>query len=805
MKRNLLLGIALLLGAAFTVKAQSDLSYQNPPEEIANLIEAPRTPGVLPHEGGEWILLFDRPAYPDIEQVAQDELRLAGTRINPQTNGQSRSYHYINLRLLDVETKAVTAFKGLPESPKLENFRISPDEAYIAFTHTTDAGIELWVASIANTEARKLTGPVVNDALPGRPYEWTPDSKTLVFKSVLQDRGAPPEENPVPDGPVVQENTGGKAPVRTYQDLLETPHDQALFTYYASSVLKKTDLQGRTSSLGHKGIIRSVDASPNGKYLKVNTIHKPFSYIVPYYRFPFTVDILTPKGDYIAQIASIPLAEDVPKGFGSVRTGPRNFQWRADAPAEIYWVEAQDEGDAMKEAEVRDKLFVLDEPFDGEPQPVLSLKNRYGGISWGNKELAMVSSWWWSNRNLKTIRFYPGDPDKGKTIIFDRSFEDRYNDPGNFLMKRDENGFSRLVTTNGGNTLFLVGEGASPEGNRPFLDRFDLESGESERLWRSKAPYYEQPYELIDTENLKLITRREAVREQPNYFLRDLKNESLKQLTEFPHPYPQLKDIHKELLKYSRKDGVQLTGTLYLPYKEEEKNKNLPVVMWAYPREYKSAKAAGQVKDSPYRFDRIGWWSPLVWLTQGYAVLDDPSMPIIGEGDEEPNDTFVPQLVSSAKAGIDTLAEMGVADTSRIAIGGHSYGAFMTANLLAHSDMFAAGIARSGAYNRTLTPFGFQAEERTFWEASDVYFTMSPFMHADKIKEPMLLIHGKADNNSGTFPMQSERFYSALKGHGARVRLVMLPEESHSYRARQSILHMLWESHQWLEQFVKNK
>jgi dipeptidyl aminopeptidase/acylaminoacyl peptidase len=192
-------------------------------------------------------------------------------------------------------------------------------------------------------------------------------------------------------------------------------------------------------------------------------------------------------------------------------------------------------------------------------------------------------------------------------------------------------------------------------------------------------------------------------------------------------------------------------------------------------------------------------------VARGYAVFDDPSMPIIGEGDKEPNDSFVKQLVMSAEAAVNKLVELGIADRRKIAIGGHSYGAFMTANLLAHSDLFAAGIARSGAYNRTLTPFGFQREERTYWEAPEVYYNMSPFMHADKINEPMLMIHGHADNNSGTFPIQSERMFAAMKGHGGKARLVMLPHESHGYRARESILHVLWETDQLLENYVKNR
>jgi dipeptidyl aminopeptidase/acylaminoacyl peptidase len=447
---------------------------------------------------------------------------------------------------------------------------------------------------------------------------------------------------------------------------------------------------------------------------------------------------------------------------------------------------------------------MLSAPFSTKPTPLVSFGSRYREIQWGNEKIALATEWWWKNRNVRTWIIKPDVAEAGKTLLFDYSWEDRYNDPGQPLMKKTASGRSVLLIDNNGKTLYLSGAGASPEGDRPFFDELDLTTQKKNRLWRSQAPYYERPIQLLDPEMMTLLTRREAIKEPPNYFIRDLKNEKLTQITDFPHPTPQLADIQKELIRYDREDGIRLTGTLYLPPNYKPEDGPLPMLVWAYPGEYKSADAAGQVTASPYRFVHIGWWSPAVWVAMGYAVLDDPTMPIVGEGDEEPNDTYVEQLVASAKAAVDVMARRGVAEPGRITIAGHSYGAFMTANLLAHSDFFSAGIARSGAYNRTLTPFGFQAEERTFWEAPEVYFKMSPFMHAEKVNEPILLIHGEADNNSGTFPIQSKRFYHAIKGHGGMARLVMLPHESHGYRARESILHMLWETNNWLEKHMKN-
>jgi dipeptidyl aminopeptidase/acylaminoacyl peptidase len=449
-------------------------------------------------------------------------------------------------------------------------------------------------------------------------------------------------------------------------------------------------------------------------------------------------------------------------------------------------------------------VYTLSAPFRTEPEELVALELRYGGITWGNDRLAMVSAWWWKTRKLRTWTIAPGSPGASPELLFERSWQDRYNDPGRVRTRMNDQGRYVIMTGGDGKTVYLAGDGASPDGDRPFFDALDVRSKEKTRLFRSEAPYYEYAVMLLDDEGRKLLTRRESPEEPPNYFVRDLETGEFRQITFFEHPTPQLAGIQKEIIKYKRADGVDLTATLYTPAGYDRQNGPLPVLLWAYPREYKSASDAGQVRDSPYRFNRVGWWSPLLWLTQGYAVLNDPALPIVGEGDVEPNDTFRKQLVSGAEAAADEAVRRGIAEQGRIGIGGHSYGAFMTANLLAHSDLFAAGIARSGAYNRSLTPFGFQAEERTFWEAPEVYFKMSPFMHAEKINEPILLIHGDSDNNSGTFPMQSERFYNALKGHGATTRLVMLPHESHGYRARESILHMLWETQEWLDAYVKN-
>jgi dipeptidyl aminopeptidase/acylaminoacyl peptidase len=784
--------------------SQDDLTYQVPPKAIEDLVNAPQTPSVSINATGDWMILLERPGYPSIEELAQPELKLAGIRINPRTNGSSRAYSYNGLTFKSILENKESPVDGLPDNPRIENVSWSPDGQKIAFTNTVQNGIELWMADLATARAERLTGATINDAMGGLPYRWLSETM-LLFKAVPDDRGEAPPEPLKPEGPVVQQSTGKKAPVRTYQDLLKNPHDEALFDHYVTAQLFMIDLADRsTSAFGEPGIFSQVSPSPDGEYIFMTEINKPYSYIVPYSRFAQTANIYDKSGNLVRTVADIPVAENIPKGFGAVRTGPRNFTWRGDVAAELYWVEALDEGDPKNEVEYRDQAFYLPAPFDGDKAADISFKLRAGGVTWGNEGLAIAYEWWWNTRELITSRFVPGDA-TSKAVIFERSFEDAYNDPGNFQTTLNAFGEDVLWTDKSGKKLYLTGTGASPEGNRPFLREFTIATKETKELWRSEAPYYEYPVQVIDLKKNLILTRRESKEEPPNYFLREVKKDQLTQLTAFPHPYPQLQGIEKQVVQYKREDGLDLKGDLYLPLDFKEGDDPLPVIMWAYPAEFKSSDAAGQVQGSPYEFIRLGWWTPLYFLTQGYAVFDDPSMPVVGEGEEEPNDTFREQLVANAGAAIDKLEEMGVGDPDRVAVGGHSYGAFMTANLLAHSDLFAAGIARSGAYNRTLTPFGFQAEERTYWDAPEVYYTMSPFMHADKINEPLLMIHGEADNNSGTFPIQSERMFAAMKGLGGNARLVMLPHESHGYRAQESILHMLWEMNEWLEKYVKNR
>ena len=781
--------------------AWAENDYKMPPKAIADLVDAPGTPGVSVSPNKKHILILERASLPSIEELSQPELRLAGLRINPATNGRSRTRYYTGMIIQDLGSGAQKRVKGLPKNGRISNVSWSPNAKHIAMTVTHGVQINLYLVKAASGRASLLLKTPLN-AIYGSPFSWLSDSKNILAKTILSGREEPPRPSLVPQGPVIQENMGKIAPVRTYQDLLSNADDEALFAYYMNAQMVLVNLKGKAKNIGKPGMIRFAEPSPNGKYILMKTIHRPFSYLVPLYRFPMRVDVLDIHGKTISVLRDMPLAESLPKGFGAVLTGPRSFGWRADAGAVIYYVNALDGGDPKAAADFRDEIFTMDAPFNQSAESLMQLDLRYAGIMWGNDHIALAYTREWGTRRTTTWMMNPDKPATPKKII-DRLYEDRYSDPGSPMLHRNKYGRNVLLFGQNGETVFLSGVGSSPDGDRPFVDEFNLMNGQSKRLWRSASPYYERPVTMIDGEKQVVLTSRETTEEPVNYYLRNMADGSVDPVTNFTHPYPQMKGVYKEMITYKRHDGIDLSATLYLPPGRKPSDGPLPLLMWAYPREFKTAKAASQMVGSPHRFVRISPTSPLIMLSYGYAVLSGPTMPVIGEGDKEPNDTYIKQLVSSAQAAADEMVKRGITTPDQMAIGGHSYGAFMVANLLAHSDIYQAGIARSGAYNRTLTPFGFQAEERTFWEAPEVYFAMSPFMHTQKVNEPILLIHGEADNNSGTFPVQSKRYYHALKGHGATAKLVMLPHESHGYRARESVMHMLWETANWLDTYVK--
>jgi dipeptidyl aminopeptidase/acylaminoacyl peptidase len=789
------LTLCLLALALTPAGVHAQPGYQKAPKSITDILDTPTPPLVSPSPTRDRLLLIQLDPYPPIADLARPMLRLAGYRIDPVTNGPHASIRITGLSLLDVGTgKSVKL--DLPAGIRPGMPVWSPDGIHVAFSNTTDNGIEAWLCETATARLRRLTGVTLNGAY-GSSMRWMPGSKALLCNTIPSNRGKPPAAPRVPGGPIIQESSGKPAPARTYQDLLQNPHDEDLFDYHATSQLVVIDVaSGERTPLGKPGVFARVDPAPDGKHVLVVRNHRPYSYLLPASAFPKDVEVWDRGGTVVARVASLPLADQVP--IDGVPTGPRELHWLPTEPATLVWAEALDGGDPRKKVPHRDELKTQ-RIGDEKPARLARTEHRFVNLTWGEKSSpALLSDYDRDRRHRRTFLLDADKPDAAPELLWDLSVNDRYNNPGTPLTRTLPTGDAVLLQHRG--QLFLSGSGATPKGDRPFLDRFDLKTRKAQRLFHCDESAYETVLAVLNEDGSRLLTRRETPTEPPNCFVRGAEGRATA-LTDFRDPTPQLRGIKKQLVTYKRADGVSLSFTLYLPADRKE-GERLPAIVWAYPLEYNDATTAGQVIGSPHRFTTVGSTSHLFLLTQGYAVLDGATMPVVGSP-EKANDTYVEQIVSSAKAAIDKAEEMGVIDRDRVGVGGHSYGAFMTANLLAHSDLFRAGVARSGAYNRTLTPFGFQAERRTLWEAPETYLKMSPFLAAEKIKEPLLLIHGEADNNSGTFPIQSERMYQAVKGNGGTVRYVVLPHESHGYQARESVEHTLYEMVTWFDRHVK--
>jgi dipeptidyl aminopeptidase/acylaminoacyl peptidase len=794
--------LALLLLLAHLAAAQTDAAlhgYRKAPEPISQILGARPTPLVLASSDASWLLVADRLSFPPVADLAQPMLRLAGLRINPATNGRHHPTHFVGLSLISVATGQLQKIQGMPNDAWLGSLDWSPDGKQFAFTNITGNGIELWLGSVEASSASRIEGVKVS-ALLGRAVQWMADGRTLLVQTVPSGRGNPPAESKVPDGPVIQESDGKKAPAATYEDLLQNSHDEDLFDYYAKTQLMLISPHAGHAALGQPGIFLSAQPSPDGQHILVVQLHRPYSYLLPYENFPKEIEVLDRKGKLEHKLASLPLEEHVP--IEGVPTGPRDPEWIPTQPATLVWAEALDGGDTRAKVPLHDHLLTLAAPFTAQPTELMKIEQRFASSEWGENGLGLVSDYNRDRRWTRTFAIDSTKPGQEPRLIWERSVRDRYNDPGTPLLKTLPNG--KAIIRQEGDFIFLSGAGASPKGELPFLDRFNLQTLKKERLFQCSEGSFESVVALVSKDGGSFITRHESPAEPPNYFVRTAGSAEKRTLTSFQDPAPQLRGITKQIVTYKRADGVPLSFTLYLPpnYKQGDR---LPTLVWAYPLEFNDAGTAGQVSGSPWRFTTITGIGNihLLMLTQGYAILDNATMPVIGDPDTM-NNTYVEQVVSSAKAAVDKAVEMGVTDPNRVGVGGHSYGAFMTANLLAHSDIFRAGVARSGAYNRTLTPFGFQSERRTLWEAPEMYLKVSPFMFADKISHPILLIHGMADDNPGTFPIQSERLYQAIKGNGGIVRYVQLPYEAHGYLARESLEHVLYEMTGWFDKWVKN-
>jgi dipeptidyl aminopeptidase/acylaminoacyl peptidase len=789
----------VFLAAGFVILAD-DFPYHHAPKEVEDVLNAAPTPVPSVSPQHDAVIFLQPLRYPPIAEVAQPMLRLGGLRIDTNTNGLHLAPYYLSFALKRLPDGADVPV-SVPKDAKLGAPIWSPDGKQFAFTNTTQRGIELWVGSAVTGSTHKIDGVSVNGVRVDRDGEdastslaWLGDNRTLIVSLVPSGRGAPPAEFAIPKGPHVQESLGHAGPAPTYEDLLSTPHDEDLFDYYATAQLAYVDAaSSKLTQLGKPGIYATVRTSPDQKHLLVGWLHKPYSYQLPAEDFPQEVEVWNREGKVEYKVASLALADHVP--LAGVHTGPRSYQWLSDKSATLAWVEALDGGNPKEKVPHRDRIVVLGAPFSGQPAEVFATKERYRELQPLANGKALVEEYERVQRVLRTFEIDLDKPGAPARVIFTRNERDAYHDPGTPLVKTSLDGRREVIQT--GDEIYMAGQGASPAGDRPFLDRFNLATGKAERLFQSGGQY-EEMVAMLDDRGERLLTRRESPTDPPNYFIRS--GQDSKALTHFPNPTPQTAGIQKQLVTYKRADGVPLSFTLYLPAGYRPGTR-LPAVVWAYPYEFSDADTAGQVTGhAAQAFTQLNYHQ--MFVLHGYALIDNAAMPIIGDA-ETVNNTYIDQLVMDAQAAVDKAVEMGVADRDRMGVFGHSYGAFMTANLLAHSTLFRAAVAESGAYNRTLTPFGFQSERRTFWEAPDVYTKMSPFWFADKIKAPILLTHGEVDDNTGTFPIQSERLYAAIRGNGGTVRLVMLPAEAHGYRAKETMEHVLYEEMAWFDKYLK--
>ena len=818
-KRHSLLTFAIAAACVpFASAAAADGGYRQPPEPLLSTMRAPLPPALRLDPTGTTMLEMQRTQYPPIARVAEPYIKLAGVRVEPanharhdMSNGYGIRTCLDGLGLLDVASgreRAITLPAGAcPATPAW-----SPDGKRFAFNNTAADHVELWVGDVASGSAHRVEGVQLNPVLGGE-IQWL-DGERLLVKTVPADIGPAPKKAAVPPGPDVQESLGGKGESSTYEarDTLQGPEDEALFDYYATSQLATVDAaSGRVVPVGKPAVYTGVDAAPDARHVRVETLKRPYSHATTYQRFAHDVSVLDLADGSVRAIASLPVADAVP--VHGVPTGPRAFSWRANQPATLTWAEALDGGDWKAEVPARDRLLSLAAPFTAQPKEIAKLKQRYAGLSWFAEGSRALLDEYDENRHWRTTTLVDvDDPSVAPRVLWDLSSDERYADPGSPQFRVLPDGAWVLREEDG--ALFLSGQGATPQGDRPFLDRYDLATGKTTRLFRSGSDGIDQFAGFAGGDTSRLLAWSQSPKDPPNLFLRTLGDAvpdaapgeaarayTATPVTHFADPTPLVRQIGKRLVTYTRKDGVALSFTLYTPpgYKPGTR---VPAVLYAYPLDYSDASQAGQISGAEEReFTRPSYWELLALA--GYAIIDNAAFPIVGDP-KDAYDTYIPQLVDDAQAAVDAAVATGVVDRDRIAITGHSHGALMTANLLARSDLFRAGAATSGSYNKTLTPFGFQNERRSFWNAPEVYADASAFFHADEIDEPLLIVHGKDDANPGTETIQSPKLFQAIRGNGGTARLVLLPFEPHWYTARESNEDVVAEMLEWFDRYVKN-
>ncbi|MDM5175753.1 prolyl oligopeptidase family serine peptidase [Massilia sp. DJPM01] len=796
-------GVLLLPVSATASSADATApGYRQPSAPLQAIVAAPRPPAVIGGPQRRTVALLERPARPALQELPKAGIKLAGLSIDRVHFAGAQPAFGHGLALLTVADGRQRPVSGLPPGARIAHAEFSPDERWIALSLWHDGKVRLWLVEVAAARARRLLERPLNTVV-SNGFGWLAGSRTLLVS--LAPEGAAPAPAVIPAAaPAIQESFAGKpVQVSAVADALPGARAAQMLGWYLQRQLASVDVSGKLALIGAAGPLLAATPSPDGNFILASRLQAPFAPAVSVLRWARRDELWDRRGKLVKVLHDRALNDRPVQDRDAVEAGPRDFGWRADAAAALHWSEAGDGGDPRSEAEWRDILYQQDAPWRQPARVLARVKGRINEVAWGSDALAVLTETWFQQGERRTWRLRPQQADGAPQLMFSRKMEDRYGDPGRPMKRALDNGERVLLTSTDGASLFYASAGASEEGDRPQLKRYRLDDGETSTLWRSQAPYYERVLVMLDRDGRRFVTQRESRDEPPNLFVHE-EGAPARALTSVASPFAWMKAVEVRVLRYQRADGVALGGKLYLPAGYQSgRDGPLAVLMWVYPRDFQSRSAAAEVRDSAYRYADIDPLSPLAMVRLGYAVLDNPGMPIVAGEGAAANDAYLAQLTASAEAAVDELVRLGVADRKRIAIGGHSYGAFTVANLLAHTRLFAAGIAESGAYNRSLTPFGFQFEKRTLWQAPQVYQAMSPFHHAHRIATPLLMIHGQADSNPGTMPQQSERLFQALNSMGIEARLVTLPDEDHVVRAAESVSHVLWERERWLQRFLR--
>lgn len=790
--------------------------YDKPPSELLDVLHAPSPPSAYVSPVSDRLLLVSTEEYPSIARVSEPFLPLAGVRVEPRNHSRHDTSSGYGIRLCAREYVLVTVKTGVEQHVALPPHACpsapswAPDGRYFTFQNTTATSVELWIGDAATASVKQIPGVVLNPMFDDT-VQWLGGKPTLLVK-LAAEQGPPPPKPVVPTSPSIQETKGEKGESSTYEarDTLNTKHDEELFDYYGTSQLALVDVaSGAVRRVAKPALYTELTVAPDAVHVLVETLKKPYSYVTTWERFAHDVTVLDLTSEASHTLASLPVADRVP--VHGVPTGPRRFGWRATEPATLTFAEALDNGDWKVKVPARDKVLMQSAPFTDAPVEILRTEQRFSGIRWTEKKnLALVFEYD-DNRHWQKAATFDVDSRSKPRVIWDLSSDEHYKNPGSPVLKRLPSG--HWVARVDGDAMYLSGSGGSPTGDRPFLDRFDLTTLKAERLFRSDRGALESfvAFASPAPNETAFITWHQSPMDPPNAFMRtglkpvaategEAAFESSKApVTHLPDPTPVVRAIKKRLVKYKRKDGLDLSATIYTPPGYQEGTR-VPTILYAYPLDYADAKQAGQVKGSEQTFTRLRQYRLL--LLAGYAIIDNASFPIVGDP-KKAYDTYLEQLTNDAASAVQKAIEVGIADPERIGVTGHSHGALMTVNLLTHSDLFRAGVATSGSYNKTLTPFGFQNERRSVWEAQGVYLKASPFFFADKLKRPILIMHGEEDANPGTTPLQAKKLYEAIRGNGGTARLVMLPHEPHWYAAMESNEQLAAEMVRWFDMHVK--